>query len=236
MGASAPGHDLAPPDALERAVHDLQGPLTVIRGMCATLLRDERALDRRRALGLIDTEAVRLAGGLRALARPPERGAAAIESRCDLAALVAEAELRFDPLARARSRRVVARGRRAPTPVVGDPDLLRRALDNLVWNALRHGARGGVVIVGLAVRGGWAEVRVRDDGPGVPEEDRERIFAAGERGSAPRDEGRGLGLAIAREIAESHGGRLTLDPLGAGACFRLALPLQGGADPEPRAA
>ena len=65
---------------------------------------------------------------------------------------------------------------------------------------------------------------VRDDGAGVPDADRETIFIAGERGSAPRGPGQGLGLSIAREIAAAHGGTLTLDRLGPGASFRLVLP------------
>lgn len=236
IGTPTRGRPTGADDDLARAVHDLHGPLTVIRGMCATLLRDERAADRRRALGLIDAEAVRLASGLRGLTRVPVAGAPGRGPACDLAGLVAEAERRFDPLARAAGRRVVARGRRVTTPVAGEPERLRRALDNLLWNALRHGAPRGVVVVGLAVREGWAEARVRDDGAGVPLADRELIFAPGERGSAPRGAGRGLGLAIAREIAETYGGRLTLDPLGPGACFRLALPLLAGAARGPRAA
>ena len=75
-------------------------------------------------------------------------------------------------------------------------------------------------------RAGWAYVRVADDGAGVAPGDRERIFRPGDRGSAPRGAGRGLGLAIARELAEAHGGRLTLDSVAGGAAFRLALPLR----------
>lgn len=219
-------------DELARAVHDLHGPLTVIRGMCATLLDGEPSADRRRAIGLIDAEALRLAAGLRAL----RAGGPSGPSRCDLAALAAAAADRFDPLLRADGRRLALRGRRAPTSVAGEPARLERALDNLLWNALRHGAPGGTVVVGLAVRGGWAHLRVRDDGTGVPAADRERIFVAGVRGCAPQGPGRGLGLAIARDIAQSHGGRLTLDAVGAGACFRLSLPLAPAADTERGAA
>ncbi len=222
-------------DGLAAAVHDLHGPLTVIRGMCATLMRDECASDRRRALDLIDAEAVRLAVGLRGLTGIAAEDALGGRS-CDLAALVASALRRFGPVAGARGRRLAVRGRRAPAPVCGDPARLERALDNLLLNALRHSTEGGTVVVGLAVRGGWAEVHVRDDGPGVPRDDRERIFHPGERGSAPQGEGAGLGLAIAREIVTAHGGRLTLDPIGPGACFRIALPLRDRADHGPRVA
>jgi signal transduction histidine kinase len=234
IGTTARGAG-APVDRLARAVHDLHGPLTVIRGMCATLLRDEPARDRRRALGLIDAEVLRVADGLRDLVgigADAGRGAAS----CDLAALVAAAVRRFGPVAEDAGRRVVARGRRGPLPVAGDAARVARAVDNLIWNAVRHAADGGVVVVGLRVRGSSGEVHVRDDGAGVAAADRDRIFLPGERGSAARGPGQGLGLAIAREIAEAAGGSLTLDAVGAGACFRLSLPLRTGADPAPRAA
>jgi signal transduction histidine kinase len=107
------------------------------------------------------------------------------------------------------------------------PDDLSRALDNVLQNALRHAS--SLVRVAAGRRGGWGYLRVADDGPGVAPGDRERIFRAGDRGSAPRGDGRGLGLAIARDLVESHGGRVTIDPLGSGASFRLALPLRAAA-------
>ena len=143
---------------------------------------------------------------------------------------------RFGPVAGGRGARLEIRGAHAPTWIGGDARLLERVVDNLVRNAIRHCAPDGRIELALASRGGRAVLRVRDDGAGVPASDRERIFRAGERGSAPRGEGRGLGLAIARDIVRAHGGRLTLDAVGAGACFRLSLPLLDGADPGPRAA
>jgi signal transduction histidine kinase len=219
-------------DGLARVVHDLHAPLTVIRGMCASLLRDEPARDRRRALALIDAEAVRLARGLRSLAHAGRPDA----TRSDLVAVAHAAVARFDPVARERGGRVLLRGRRAPLLVAIPPGDLERIVDNLIGNALRHGVAGGTVVVGLGLRAGRAELRVRDDGPGVPSEDRERIFRAGERGRGAVGPGRGLGLAIARDLAVAHGGRLTLDAVGEGACFRLALPAAGPADRAPRVA
>ncbi len=222
-------------DGLARAVHDLHGPLTVIRGMCASLLRDEPARDRRRALTLIDSEAMRLATGLRDLARADDPGTGR-GTGSDLAGRAARAVARFDAVARQRGGRVVLRGRRAPLGVAAPGADVDRILDNLLWNALRHGAPGGTVVVGVGLRAGRAELRVRDDGPGVAREDRERIFLAGERGRAVAAPGRGLGLAIARDLAVTHGGGLTLDAVGEGACFRLALPVAGSADAGPRVA
>ncbi len=211
--------------ALDRLVHDLFGPLTVIRGVCATLARDEPHDERRAGLELIDAETLRLAAGLDGLARVARRpaGTATPGGPVCLAALAASVAERHRAVGAGRGVRVVAQVRGLPPTVTAAADDLRRALDNLVQNALRHCASQVRITAGR--RAGWGEVRVADDGPGVPPGDRERIFRPGDRGTASRGAGRGLGLAIARELAERHGGRLTLDPVGRGATFRLALPL-----------
>ena len=217
--------------ALDRLVHDLFGPLTVIRGICASLSRDEPRDERRANLALIDAETMRLAAGLDGLARAASRPRAAAaatttDSPVCLAALAASVAERHRCVAAARHAALVLRFA-GPRPIVSaDAEALRRALDNLVQNALRHCASQVRVTVGR--RSGWGHVRVADDGPGVAPADRERIFRTGDRGSAPRGAGRGLGLAIAREVAEAHDGRLTLDPVGRGASFRLSLPLRDG--------
>jgi signal transduction histidine kinase len=218
--------------ALDRLVHDLFGPLTVIRGVCATLARDEPRDERRAGLALIDAETLRLAAGLDGLARaatgPPQGAPGGPVCLAGLAVSVVE---RHRAAAAARGAARAVRVRAVPPTVTASADDLRRALDNLVQNALRHCAWRVRVSVGR--RAGWGYVRVADDGPGVPPvppADREAIFRPGERGSAPRGEGRGLGLAIARDLAEAHGGRLTLDAVGGGAAFRLALP-----HPDPAA-
>jgi signal transduction histidine kinase len=221
------------PESLARLVHDLHAPLTVIRGLCATLVRDEPREDRRRGLAMIDGEALRLAAGLEGIARSaaPSDWTRWPVALAPLAATVAE---RHRALAAERGASVAARRHRGDPVVDAGPDALRRALDNLVQNAIRHCAREVRLAVGA--RGGAAHVVVRDDGPGVPAADRERIFWPRERGSTPVGPGRGLGLAIAREIAHAHGGDLTLDPTGPGAAFRLSLPLVGGAGTAPLAA
>jgi signal transduction histidine kinase len=211
------------PESMVRAVHDLHGPLTVIRGLCATLGRDEPRADRRRGLELIDGEALRLAAGLEDLVASAP--AQLRSQRVALSVLAAEAIERHRSVAADRGVRLTLRVPGAEVEVEGHPPSLERALDNLIRNGLRHSPRDGEVGVRVSGARGWGCLRVRDDGPGIPPGDRRRIFRAGERGSAPRGHGKGLGLAIAREIAEAHGGRLTLDPGGSGACFRLSLPL-----------
>lgn len=214
-----------------RIVHDLHGPLTVIRDLCASLSRDELSHDRLRAIDMIDREALRLVDGLRGLAGVPVRG---VVERIDLGILAESVIARFAATAEHRGVRVVARSDAGPVWVDGDAKALERALENLVQNGLRH-CSGRVEVV-VRQRSGWAVVRVRDDGMGIPPEDRRRIFRAGDRGGSPRGEGQGLGLAIATDIAEAHGGRLSLDSVGAGASFRLCLPRAAVPDGHPRAA
>jgi signal transduction histidine kinase len=103
----------------------------------------------------------------------------------------------------------------------GDNTLLRQMLGNLVDNAVRHAA--STVIVTLARSECDATVRVCDDGPGVAEAVRDRVFERFVRLQTESD-GAGLGLPIARWIAEAHGGRLLLEPSKEGACFTITLP------------
>lgn len=98
-------------------------------------------------------------------------------------------------------------------------------LGNLLTNALKHTPPGGSVTVSArSFAEGRAEISVRDTGTGIPAEYRERIFDRFFRTPGETSRGAGLGLAIAREIAEAHGGRLWLDPeRGPGATFRVEL-------------
>ncbi|SHM47217.1 sensor histidine kinase [Cryptosporangium aurantiacum] len=94
--------------------------------------------------------------------------------------------------------------------VLADPGLLERAVANLVSNAVRHGA-GAPIVVRASALGDRVELRVVDTGPGVPEADRDRIFAPFQRlGDRPMGNGVGLGLAVARGFVEAMGG--TLEP------------------------
>ena len=110
--------------------------------------------------------------------------------------------------------------------VAGLTRLLRRALRNLLENARRHGA--GTVMLTLRTEGGQIEIRVCDQGPGVPAALRERIFEPFFRlpGASEREGGVGLGLALVRSIAQRHGGSVHCEENpGGGACFVLRLPL-----------
>jgi signal transduction histidine kinase len=101
-------------------------------------------------------------------------------------------------------------------------------MDNLLDNATRHSPAGTAVrLTGVPAPGGWT-IEVRDQGPGIPAAARDALFerfARAEDARARDGGGAGLGLALSRAIAESHGGSLQLaDPNGRGATFRLFLP------------
>ncbi|GAB4249634.1 sensor histidine kinase [Deferrisoma sp.] len=191
--------------------HELRSPLARLR-VALELARDDAgpaalpSLDRaEREIGRLD----HLIGEVLTLSRLQTAGPELRRERLDLAGLAeaVAADARFE--APDRAVRVSAEG---PAVVEGDPELLRRALENVVRNAVRHTPAGGEVRVEVGADGAEARVAVLDAGPGVPEADLERIFEpfrrverARERGSG----GAGLGLAIARAAVEAHGGRIS---------------------------
>ena len=106
-----------------------------------------------------------------------------------------------------------------------DPLRLRQALDNLVANAVTHSTTRGQVVVSARVGEGEILLSVSDKGGGIPIEEQERIFEPGVRLDVGPP-GSGIGLAVARAIAEAHGGTLTVESApGEGATFTLVLPL-----------
>jgi signal transduction histidine kinase len=111
--------------------------------------------------------------------------------------------------------------------VVGDRVRLRRALDNLVDNAVSAAGAEGEIIVGVRATGHAVIVTVADDGSGLPTDDHARIFEPGVRLDSS-SQGSGLGLAIVRAVAEAHGGSAAVvSAPGEGAVFSIALPIGG---------
>lgn len=114
-----------------------------------------------------------------------------------------------------------------------DREKLLTVIDNLISNAIKYTPKGGTIGIRLAREDENALLEVSDSGPGVPPADRERLFEPFYRGSGNYDSrvgGSGLGLSIAREYVEAHGGAIALMPSEQGACFRVTLPfLQGAA-------
>jgi signal transduction histidine kinase len=115
-------------------------------------------------------------------------------------------------------------------PIVqADPLRLDQVIGNLVSNAIKYTPGGGTVGVETGAEGDWVWVRVRDTGPGIPPELQEKMFEPFVRGGQGKrfPQGMGLGLSIARELIEAHGGRLELESeAGMGSRFTIWLPLQ----------
>jgi two-component system, OmpR family, sensor kinase len=107
-----------------------------------------------------------------------------------------------------------------------DPDRVRQALENLVSNALKHGAKGIPVVIDVGEEarkdGRWAVITVHDEGPGIAPDLLPRLFTR--FGTGPGSGGLGLGLYLAKGIADAHGGMLTVEsPAGEGTSFHLSL-------------
>jgi two-component system sensor histidine kinase CpxA len=110
----------------------------------------------------------------------------------------------------------------------GDSELLHRAIENVMRNAIRYAPRESKVEVTLENGGGWAKIRVRDYGPGVPEEALPRLFDAFFRVEQDRDRksgGVGLGLSIARRAVELHKGKLRASNASPGLLVEIDLPV-----------
>lgn len=147
--------------------------------------------------------------------------------------LVTETCQILQPVADQKSITLTARVELGLTPVVGDERLLRRMLTNLLANALRFAPPAGDVLV-EALAGEEPEtvvLRVSDGGPGIPHAERERIFVPFAQGPGEVGRGTGLGLALCREVAQAHGGRIWAadGPGGAGTAFTVVLPAAGPA-------
>ncbi|CAN5895533.1 hypothetical protein BH11MYX4_BH11MYX4_67890 [soil metagenome] len=211
------------------AAHELRSPLTALYGELQLALRRSRSAEEYRAA---IEEALDSARRLKALA----------EDLLALARIGSEREAPHTPVAldevaknavtwvaREASRRHVDLAVAADgSMVLGHAIDLERMLRNLLDNAVRHCPEGGHVWLEAKSEGDMVHLSVADDGPGVPVEDRDRVFdpffrAASER---QRDDGSGLGLAIVREIARVHGGDVIVEegPNGRGARFRARLP------------
>ena len=209
---------------LSDAAHELRTPLAGVQAAAERLLRTGEDRARREELSVTvireARRASRLADDLLTMARI-DSGLELHRAPVDLRGLadgVADVARLANPDA---SLEVIG-----DTAVVSaDPDRVTQVLTNLVDNALHATHRRGHVVLSVVPGPDGAVVEVTDDGPGVPAADAERVFERLVRLDAARSGGgSGLGLSIARGIAEAHGGSLRLEPSTRGARFRLSLP------------
>ncbi|MEK6309384.1 MAG: HAMP domain-containing sensor histidine kinase [Curtobacterium sp.] len=198
---------------LSDAAHELRTPVAGVRAAADTLVRNgsaDPATNEELAVHVVRQadRAARLVDDMLTMARL-DRGIALDRRPTDLGPwLVSEAERLRLRLPATSVETTVPGG-----PVIADvdPDRLAQVLGNLVDNAARATGPGGTVRLTLTDAPGEAVVRVEDDGPGIPTDERERVFDRLVRLEASRDVrsgGAGLGLPIARGIAEAHGGTL----------------------------
>src|SRR5262245_24772624 len=211
------------------ASHELRTPVSVVRTTAqVTLARDVRSADEyQESMTIVGEQAERLSRLVDAmflLSRAEASGVPLVREPLYLDDILTETARALRVLAETRNVNVETTCN-GEVSFVGDDRLLRQMVSNLIDNAIRHARHGGSVRVSLQVSGTDALIRVSDDGRGIPEAQRGRIFERFVRHEADYT-GAGLGLPIARWIAEAHGGRLILESTGAnGSIFAVTLPL-----------
>jgi two-component system OmpR family sensor kinase len=216
-------------DHIAMLVHDLRHPLASL-GLLAEVLQADDLTQEERSNAVVTirtlcTDMTRLVDGVLAASRL-EAGLFTVDPRPTTARAVLSPTI--------ASLSPVATRRRIALSFEGDLDAhltadaikLRQAIDNLVANALKFTPRGGRVGVAVEARRGQVIFEIGDSGPGIPAAERASIFDRYRQGRTGRTAGgAGLGLAIARGIAEAHRGSLTVgDSALGGAAFRLAIP------------
>ena len=224
------------------ASHELKNPVNVVRGYAELLEMgvagelDPKQAEMVRAVDEQTRVMERLIGRLLDISRLESGTYELRVAPVETAELLGALRRAFGVLAdKGDVRLVVEADPTAPDVLEVDAELLRdEVLGNLISNALEHTPAGGRVDVRALGRPGEVVFEVSDTGPGIPKEARHRIFQRYYRVDGRRKGGAGLGLALAREMVEAHGGRMELDPhASSGATFRVVLPRAGGALREP---
>ncbi|MFI0445882.1 sensor histidine kinase [Actinomadura sp. 6N118] len=215
---------------IDDASHELRSPLAIIRANLDTVLTapDADEPDRRRAVQVVDRATTRMTRLVEDLLATARRSAPALhDTDVDLAAVAREAAEEFDSIAGIREL-TIERRLRPGLATIGDPDALRRAVGNLLSNAVRLAPFGSDILLAADREDGWQWIAVKDAGPGLGPDDQARVFDRFWRGAGSRrsrDSRTGLGLAIVRQIVESHGGQVRLfSEQGVGSTFILWFP------------
>lgn len=215
--------------------HELRSPLNAIRGWLHILQHaDTSEEDRRRGLDVIDRNSL-LQGQLINDLLDAHRigsGKVALELRVfDLCDTMNAAISAAEPAAKVKGIHLLKDSDDCPTPVCADPGRLQQVLGNLLSNALKFTPEGGEITVALKRLGSTAEVSVTDTGEGISAEALPRIFEPFRQAESDMNRshgGLGLGLSIARQLMQLHGGSIVVksEGKGAGATFTITLPLR----------
>jgi len=192
------------------AGHEINNPLAVISGRAQLLLRDEKDPERRRDLAIIHMQAMRvheMIADMMLFARPPLPKPAG----CELSALVDRTIEGLRGKATTLGLTIERVGSSEPTEAEVDAEQIGVAVRALVDNGLNAMRPGGRVEVELSLDNDAIEIVVRDDGPGIPDAEREHLFDPFYSG---RQAGRGLGMGLSKawRIVTNHGGAIEVDP------------------------
>jgi signal transduction histidine kinase len=210
--------------------HDLRNPLSLL-GMTTQLLAEPDLTPERRQTTLaISTRAVqrmnRLIGDLLDIVRLESGHLSLNLGSSDVNHLLTETIEAFEARASEQGISLVVTPAPSGTVVQADEERMLQLIDNLVGNALKFTPSGGRVSIAGYVDDGELRIAVADTGPGIAEEQRSRLFDRFWQARGNDRRGLGLGLAIAKGIAEAHGGRLWVDStVGEGSTFQFAIPL-----------
>jgi len=211
------------------ASHELRTPVSVVRTAAQVALskEDRSAGDYQESLAIVEEQAnrlTRLVDAMFLLSRAEAKGVPLRKEFVNLDDIVAETVRAARVLAEERRLRVTLEGDQE-VGFLGDDGLLRQMVGNLLDNAIRHADSTGIVVVCLSRAPGRIHLRVSNDGPGIDRADYERIFERFVR--IGQSDGGGLGLPIARWIAEAHGGTLVLQSSAPGlTTFAVSLPTE----------
>jgi signal transduction histidine kinase len=216
-------------DLVNTVSHELRTPLSGVLGFTKLLLtRDFDPETRRHYLGIVDAQARRLSDLLDDfldVRRIEEGRFERAKELVDMATLLREEAQLYSQQSPKHELALDIDG--APLGVMGNPDRLRQVIGNLISNAIKYSPSGGVVAVHAAPENGHILVEVRDEGMGIPRSQQGQIFTKFFRGDAAASgiTGTGLGLAVSRDIVESHGGRIGFRSAeGQGTTFFVELP------------
>jgi signal transduction histidine kinase len=214
--------------------HEMRTPLAAIQGLSELLMTFEVSPERRRELNTaINDEAKRLNNMITQYLDITRLESGAVEPRflpLRLDQLIDRTLFRLETIAAGRHIEVKRDYRPGILPVVADGELLSRAADNLISNAIKYSAPGKTVTVSIrASSDNTVSLVVSDEGYGIGDEDLPRVFQKFYRIPRPQDAdvtGTGLGLALVREVAVLHGGSVTVSSrLHVGSVFTLTIPI-----------
>jgi signal transduction histidine kinase len=209
--------------------HELRNPLAPLRnGLQLLRLQAERGVDVGRTLAMMERQfahLVRLVDDLLEMSRINQGALDLRRERVTLATVVSSAVETSEPLIREAGHRLEVEVPQVPVWIDGDAVRLGQVVSNLLNNAARYTERGGRISLRAEVHRDHVDVLVRDTGIGFAPEAAASFFELFQRGS--HSKGLGIGLTIARRLAEMHGGtlRASSEGPGRGACFTLELPI-----------